>query len=118
MGQAPEETMMQAVSHQGPKSTNFNQKLKCNSNFSCLMARPFERGLLGGTFDHFHQGHARLILSGLKQCNILEIWITTDEIVSHKTGNNQSFEEKSLIINSSFFNLKCPLNTYRKVNKI
>ena len=95
MGQAPEETMKQAVSQQGPKSTNFIQKLKCNPNFSCLMARPFERGLLGGTFDHFHQGHARLILSGLKQCNILEILITSDEIISHKTGIIQSFEERS-----------------------
>ena len=95
MGQAPEETMMQAVSHQGPKATNFIQKLKCNPNFSCLMARQFERGLLGGTFDHFHRGHAKLILSGLKECNNLEIWITSDEIISHKTGVVQSFEERN-----------------------
>ena len=48
------------------------------------MARPFERGLLGGTFDQFHQGHQKLIMSGLEKCNILEIWVTSDEIASQK----------------------------------
>ena len=92
--------MMQAVSHQGPKSTNFIQKLKCNSNFSCLMARPFERGLLGGTFDHFHQGHEKLILTALKECDALEIWITSDKIASQKTGAVQSFTERSSFLKS------------------
>jgi len=59
------------------------------------MARPFERGLLGGTFDHFHQGHQKLIMSGLEKCNVLEIWITSDEIASQKIGQMQSFEERS-----------------------
>ncbi|MAT48725.1 MAG: hypothetical protein CMA27_02715 [Euryarchaeota archaeon] len=59
------------------------------------MARPFERGLLGGTFDHFHLGHEKLILSALKQCEVLEIWITSDKIASQKIGGVQSFEERS-----------------------
>jgi len=58
------------------------------------MARPFERGLLGGTFDHFHRGHEKLILSALKQCEVLEIWITSDKIASQKIGSVQSFEER------------------------
>ena len=56
------------------------------------MAIQFERGLLGGTFDHFHKGHEKLILSALKQCNALEIWITSDKIASQKIGEVQSFE--------------------------
>tara|TARA_B100001778_G_scaffold323554_1_gene316994 strand:+ start:60 stop:1106 length:1047 start_codon:yes stop_codon:yes gene_type:complete len=64
------------------------------------MARPFERGLLGGTFDHFHQGHEKLILTALKECDALEIWITSDKIASQKTGAVQSFSERSSFLKS------------------
>ena len=50
------------------------------------------RCLLGGTFDRMHVGHEKLITTCLKRCDYLEIWLTTDEMVSEKIGNVQSFE--------------------------
>lgn len=58
------------------------------------MKNVFKRGLLGGTFDHFHKGHEKLIIHALKKCNLLEIWITSDEIASKKSGSIQSYEER------------------------
>ena len=63
------------------------------------MARPFKRGLLGGTFDHFHKGHEKLILNALEKCDFLEIWITSDNIASKKIGGVQSFEERNSFLN-------------------
>ena len=42
------------------------------------------RGLLGGTFDRVHEGHARLINQALEYCTHVEIWITSDDIAKTK----------------------------------
>tara|TARA_B100001113_G_scaffold349270_1_gene344407 strand:+ start:770 stop:1819 length:1050 start_codon:yes stop_codon:yes gene_type:complete len=63
------------------------------------MEKPFKRGLLGGTFDHFHKGHEKLIMTALEKCDFIEIWITSDEIASKKEGDVESFEDRFSFIN-------------------
>ncbi len=55
---------------------------------------------MGGTFDRMHVGHEKLITTCLKRCDYLEIWLTTDEMVSEKIGNVQSFEIRKNSIES------------------
>ena len=58
------------------------------------MPRTFERALLGGTFDHFHNGHEKLLLSALEHCQNLELWITNDIIAFKKKGGIEPFDER------------------------
>ena len=44
----------------------------------------FRRGLVGGTFDRAHEGHAHLINQALEHCDHLEIWITSDDVAKTK----------------------------------
>ena len=62
------------------------------------MPRTFERALLGGTFDHFHNGHEKLLLSALEQCQNLELWVTNDKIAVKKEGKVESFEERVIFL--------------------
>ncbi|HJM13200.1 MAG TPA: pantetheine-phosphate adenylyltransferase [Candidatus Thalassarchaeaceae archaeon] len=51
-------------------------------------------GLIGGTFDRFHDGHKSLIRKGLSECNSLEIWITNDSIANAKDNRTKSWSER------------------------
>ena len=53
-----------------------------------------EVGLIGGTFDRFHEGHKSLIRAGISKCNKLEVWITNDEIARAKDPRIKRWEER------------------------
>ena len=53
-----------------------------------------EVGLIGGTFDRFHDGHKSLIEIGLSECHSLEVWITNDEIAKSKNSLIKDWEER------------------------
>ena len=55
-------------------------------------------GLVGGTFDFFHIGHQKLINSCLNNCDILEIWISSDKITQRKDPRISSWKERSNLI--------------------
>tara|TARA_Y100000588_G_scaffold387666_1_gene485930 strand:- start:2479 stop:3492 length:1014 start_codon:yes stop_codon:yes gene_type:complete len=59
-------------------------------------------GLVGGTFDRFHSGHASLIETGLSRCQNLEIWITHDEIAQQKDTRVNNWQSRSEEIFQSF----------------
>ena len=57
-------------------------------------------GLIGGTFDHFHDGHALLIQTMLERCERIEVWLLSESrakskdmgILAWKTRKNQLIE--------------------------
>ena len=53
-----------------------------------------EVGLIGGTFDRFHDGHARLIGISLDSCASLEVWLTSDSSARSKDSRVLSWEER------------------------
>ncbi|MEC8998286.1 MAG: pantetheine-phosphate adenylyltransferase [Candidatus Thermoplasmatota archaeon] len=53
-----------------------------------------EVGLIGGTFDRFHDGHARLIGRSLDSCASLEVWLTSDSSARSKDPRVLSWEER------------------------
>ena len=53
-----------------------------------------EVGLIGGTFDRFHDGHARLIGRSLDSCASLEVWLTSDSSARSKDSRVLSWEER------------------------
>ncbi len=53
-----------------------------------------ERCLVGGTFDRFHQGHKALLESALSAAELVEVWITNDEMSAAKSPILQSFEDR------------------------
>ena len=55
-------------------------------------------GLVGGTFDFFHIGHQKLINSCLNNCDILEIWISSDIITQRKDPRISSWKERCDLI--------------------
>jgi len=65
----------------------------------------FRRGLLGGTFDRVHEGHAWLINQALEHCTHLEIWITSDDVAKTKDKRcwdwNRRRSEIEMIIESN-----------------
>ena len=61
----------------------------------------FRWGLLGGTFDRFHDGHAYLIEQALKKCQYLEIWITHDSVAASKDPMCWPLERRRSEIQSS-----------------
>ena len=64
------------------------------------MPRPFKRGLLGGTFDHFHKGHEKLLLSAAEKCQFLELWVTCNSMAFQKKGDVEEFEKRTSFLNS------------------
>ena len=59
------------------------------------MSQQFQRGLLGGTFDHFHAGHEKLLLHALEKCTNIELWITSEKIAFQKKGWVESYDERT-----------------------
>ena len=53
-----------------------------------------ERCLVGGTFDRFHHGHKSLLNAALEVSELLEVWITNDEMSAAKSPILQSFEDR------------------------
>ncbi|MEK7559151.1 MAG: pantetheine-phosphate adenylyltransferase [Patescibacteria group bacterium] len=53
------------------------------------MGFKFDTSVLGGTFDHFHKGHKKLIDCGLSLSERLIIGITSDEYVKKLKTNNE-----------------------------
>ncbi len=53
-----------------------------------------ERCLVGGTFDRFHQGHKSLLESALEYAELVEVWITSDEMCATKSPVIESFEDR------------------------
>ncbi len=51
-----------------------------------------ELGLVGGTFDHFHDGHALLIREMLERCNRIEVWLASDNRAQSKDPRILSWE--------------------------
>jgi len=52
------------------------------------------RCLVGGTFDRFHAGHQALLTAALEVAELVEVWITNDEISSAKSPFVLSFEDR------------------------
>ena len=91
LGQAPEETMTGAVTGRG---THFScDSLNSHPNPVVPMAK-LERCLVGGTFDRFHQGHKSLLEAALDAAELVEVWITNDELSAAKSPILQSFEDR------------------------
>lgn len=60
------------------------------------MAFKLNTAVLGGTFDHFHKGHQKLIDHGLLVCERLIVGISSDRYVSNlkfKIQNSEFFED-------------------------
>ena len=91
LGQAPEETMTGAVTGRG---THFScDSLNSHPKLVTDMAK-LERCLVGGTFDRFHQGHKSLLNTALDVAELVEVWITNDEMSAAKSPVLQSFEDR------------------------
>jgi len=55
----------------------------------------YSRSALGGTFDHLHVGHKRLIATAAAVSDEILIGVTSDEFVLRSKGSKaQSFEER------------------------
>jgi len=51
-------------------------------------------GLIGGTFDHFHDGHALLIQRMLDRCNRIEVWLLSESRAKSKDRGLLSWEDR------------------------
>ena len=58
------------------------------------MSQLFQRGLLGGTFDHFHKGHEKLLTHALEKCALLELWVTSEKMAYEKKGWIETYETR------------------------
>ena len=71
--------------------------------------KKFKTAVLGGTFDHFHKGHKKLIAHGLSVSKRLVIGVTSDEYVKnlkslHSAGSGQEISNlKNIYQNSRSF---------------
>jgi len=74
-----------------PRGTHFPTALKAWPIGGIMM---HEVGLIGGTFDRFHDGHARLIERSLDACISLEVWLTSDSSAHSKDPRILSWGER------------------------
>ena len=49
------------------------------------MAYKFKRAIVGGTFDHLHAGHQKLLTTAFEQAEYIVIGISTNDLFQHKT---------------------------------
>ena len=61
-----------------------------------------EVGLIGGTFDRFHAGHRNLLMSALSHCQMVEVWVTVDEIAREKDSRINPWEDRIEEIRQTF----------------
>ncbi|HSA83412.1 MAG TPA: pantetheine-phosphate adenylyltransferase [Patescibacteria group bacterium] len=47
--------------------------------------KKYKKAVVGGTFDHFHLGHEKLLATAIAQSDELMIGIATDDLFAHKT---------------------------------
>jgi pantetheine-phosphate adenylyltransferase len=71
------------------------------------MSKQFKKIAVGGTYDHFHQGHRHLLHTALDQADSLLVGVTSDEMVKHKvfTQSIQSHQERVQTLNDYLSNL-------------
>ena len=74
-----------------PRGTQHPAVLKTCPDGGILM---HEVGLIGGTFDCFHKGHAILLERSLDSCEHLEVWLTTDSIAQSKDSRISSWNAR------------------------
>ena len=56
-------------------------------------------GYTTGTFDYFHEGHIRILQCMRKQCDVLIVGLTTDELaLRHKRPTIMSFGQRRIIL--------------------
>jgi len=60
--------------------------------------RPFQRCLVGGTFDRFHAGHRLLLKTAQRQAQCVEIHVVDDAMADQKAPNIQSLDERMRVL--------------------
>lgn len=58
--------------------------------------KPFNNVCLGGTFDHLHDGHRKLLAKAFSMANHVYIGLTTDALLTHKRYKDkiESYEKR------------------------
>jgi len=74
-----------------PRGTQFPTALKAWPYGGILM---HEVGLIGGTFDRFHDGHALLLDRSLEACTSVEVWLTSDSSAHSKDPRVLGWEDR------------------------
>ncbi len=64
------------------------------------MKNMYRHAGIGGTFDHFHVGHERLIQTAFNKADFVSIGVSTDDFVHHKKYRKaiQTFSERELCV--------------------
>ena len=81
-----------------PRGTHSSKALKTYSSSRVSM---MSLGLVGGTFDRFHVGHQKLLEIGLNECDMLEIWMTSDILAKRKDKRIGSWDDRKELIMKS-----------------
>ena len=58
--------------------------------------KQYKNAILGGTFDHFHLGHQKLIDTAFEKSELVTIGLATSELFQHKVLNNsiENYDER------------------------
>ena len=72
-------------------------------------------GLVGGTFEFFHIGHQKLIDYCLSNCDILEIWVSSDKIARQKDPRISSWKERCELIKQNLSSDQSSRTTFHEL---